>query len=118
MAKKSLDKVFAALGKQHEQLAACFKSRGDDFQDVATAHSQAAAVCADGVDASKSLDDTLSKGMIPDSISGIPRSDVPDSGFGIRAIPRTGQPDPSGLDKAEIDAVNPMFRHLVQTAED
>jgi hypothetical protein len=80
-------------------------------EDAAAFHSAAMADC------DKAEKDALNK-IVPDGISGIPRSDVPAGGFGIRAIPRAGMPDPSGLDKGQIDSINPMFRHLVQTNED
>jgi hypothetical protein len=113
MAKKKLTECFKALGSAHTQIAAIHKVKGDD--DLAVAHSQAAAACADGCDAAKALDDTLGKTLIPDGISSIIPSDVPDSGFGIRAVPRHGSPaTPDKLDKATIDAIDPRFRGLVE----
>jgi hypothetical protein len=69
--------------------------------------------------AAKAADDELGKTLRPDSISGVPRTDAPDSAFGIRAVPRPGQPElGTGLDKATLDSISPMFRHLVETGDE
>jgi hypothetical protein len=118
---KNVAEIFKALGAAHSQLQACFKSRGDDFADAATAHGAAADACAMGAEASKAQDDffaKLEKSLVPDSISSVHFSDVPPEGFAFginarapRLIARNGQRQEE-LSKT-LAGVDPMFRHLI-----
>jgi len=65
----------------------------------------------------KSDSDQPGKTIQPDSISSIPRTDVPESGFGFFAIPRRGAPPVSELDKTVLDRIAPEFRHLISSDE-
>lgn len=130
--------LHTAKAAHHEQLAKCFSKMakaagGDDgkmYQDIADAHDSAAkahakfakisadysafhAGCAN--DCEKSEQDRLGKTIMPDRISGVIPSDAP-APFGIRAVPRTGQPTPGGtIDKT---SVAPQFRHLLSNLDE
>jgi len=136
--KKSVDKVFSELSHHHAAMAdhhaglgksfaamheesgkPIHKACADDHNGLAKWHEAASGSCADGAEAMKSLNDVLSKTIVPDSISSVPPTNVPPEGFrfGITAIPRPGAPPVSGLEKADIDRIPHAFRHLVEIAE-
>jgi hypothetical protein len=111
------------MAKSHYAIAKCMtKGSGDGFQkdvaaeheNMAQHHENAAAYHVDNCKAMKAADVEFSKRLVPDNISSVASSNAPSEAFGIRAIPRPGQPDPN-LEKA---AVPPEFRHLVEISEE
>jgi hypothetical protein len=76
-------------------------------------HTSAAEKClACSKEAMKTVTADLGKA---DGITSTIPSNVPTEGFGIRAVPRTGQPELGGIDRASIP---PQFRHLTEIGDE
>jgi hypothetical protein len=110
-----VSKCFNAMGKaaggDDGQMYAKIASA---FDKCAKAHAAAAAYHENGAATMKASDVNDLTKVRPDGFSSIIPSDVPDSGFGIRAVPRHGSPSmPDKLDKAVLDGIAPEFRHLL-----
>jgi hypothetical protein len=131
--REHLSDVHSTMAKQHTTMAAshahlakCFSgmakaSGGDDGEmyksmadehgkmckthtDAAAYHTECAQECA------KAHADSLNK-TVPDGFSSIAPSDVP---FGIRSVPRAGQPELSkGAGVVDASSVPLEFRHLI-----
>jgi hypothetical protein len=97
-------------GAAHRKVASHFKKLSKAHGDLADLHAQQSEDCE------KAERDHLNK-IRPDSITSVPFSDAPDSAFGIRAIPRPGQPDLNAGARIDKAAVPAQFRHLL-LAED
>jgi hypothetical protein len=109
---KDVADIFKSLGAAHQQISAIHKARGDD--DLAVAHGHASDAC---MECDKALDDFLSKTLVPDSVSSVPPTDTPESGFGILARPprmvlRNGQ---ASEELQKLAANVPVeFQHLIR----
>jgi len=107
------DDITKILADHFEQVGAIHKASGQD--DLAVAHNQTSQKLRECIGATKAdIADALSKTLVPDSVRGIPMADVPAQGFGITAVPRPGQQVPAGLEKSEVDAIDPRWRHLIE----
>ncbi len=107
-----LEECFSGMGKaagepdgaMYHKVASHFGAMAKVHADASDAHAGFASDCE------KAAEADLNK-RVPDSISSVIPSDVP--AFGIRSVPRTGQPD---LAKT-IARVPEQFRHLVSMDE-
>ena len=118
----TLAKHFGKLAKAELGDGESFKAISDEHIALMKRHEDHAALHATLADkCAKAQQDWLEKTIRPDAFSSVPAQNTPDAGFGIRAVARPGSPDPertTGLDKATLDSINPMFRHLVQTSDE
>ena len=108
-----LSKYFASMGKAAlADGGTTFDAIADEHATIAKTHASMAKFHKESADAcAKAVEADLAK-LQPDSISSVTPSDVPP--FGIRAIPRPGQPE-KAVDKAAVPAA---FRYLVSNGDE
>ncbi len=110
------------MAEGHRNAEKCFAGMGKGFEKAAEAHGMMGASCekaaanhlANAKAIKSSIDEDLAR-IVPDGVSSIAKTDAPETAFGIRAVPRHGQP----LDREDVTKnVPPVFRHLVSGGDE
>jgi hypothetical protein len=135
---EQLEREHASMEKSHMALSKCF-AKADGMEEVAQHHKALAeshgrtsenhgslkkfhgdagdACSGFASDCQKANAADLAK-IVPDGITSVIPRNVPQEGFGIRAVPRAGAPTPGEFSKAQIDAIDPRFHHLIGVDEE